>query len=66
MIRVFLLPGPFRCDLREGGTGARNRKDFEEIPEDARNALAFLWIERIDEAADAALCDKEREAPQAA
>lgn len=66
MIRVFPIPGPFRCDLREGGTAARNRKEFEEIPEDARKALEFLWIERIDEAANAALCDKDRKTPQAA
>jgi ATP-dependent Lon protease len=34
---------------------ARNRKDYEEIPEQARNALRFLWAERIDEVLDAAL-----------
>jgi ATP-dependent Lon protease len=34
---------------------ARNRKDYEEIPEQARNALRFLWAERIDEVLAAAL-----------
>jgi ATP-dependent Lon protease len=34
---------------------ARNRKDYEEIPEQARDALRFLWAERIDEVLDAAL-----------
>jgi ATP-dependent Lon protease len=34
---------------------ARNRKDYEEIPEQARNALRFVWAERIDEVLDAAL-----------
>jgi ATP-dependent Lon protease len=34
---------------------ARNRKDYEEIPEQARNSLRFLWVERIDEVLEAAL-----------
>ncbi|MGH7111718.1 MAG: S16 family serine protease, partial [Stellaceae bacterium] len=34
---------------------ARNRKDYEEIPEQARNALRFIWAERVDEVLDAAL-----------
>jgi ATP-dependent Lon protease len=29
---------------------ARNRHDFEEIPEEARKALEFVWLERVDEA----------------
>jgi ATP-dependent Lon protease len=28
---------------------ARNRKDYEEIPEAASNALRFLWAERIED-----------------
>ncbi|MBL6454661.1 endopeptidase La [Belnapia sp. T6] len=34
---------------------ARNRKDYEEIPEDARNRLEFVWLERAEEAIDQAL-----------
>ncbi len=34
---------------------ARNRKDFDEIPEDVRNRLEFLWLEYGDEAIAAAL-----------
>ncbi len=34
---------------------ARNRKDYEEIPEDARNRLEFIWLERVDDATAAAL-----------
>lgn len=30
---------------------ARNRKDFEEIPEAAREAMQFHWIEHVDELA---------------
>ncbi|MBV9076074.1 MAG: endopeptidase La, partial [Methylobacteriaceae bacterium] len=34
---------------------ARNRKDFEDIPEEVRRQLTFIWLERVDEAAAAAL-----------
>jgi ATP-dependent Lon protease len=34
---------------------ARNRKDYEDIPEEARNDLEFIWLERVDEAVEAAL-----------
>jgi len=45
---------------------ARNRKDFEDIPEDARKQIEFVWLETVDQAVEAALerqrFDKEREA----
>jgi ATP-dependent Lon protease len=34
---------------------ARNRRDQEEIPEDARNRLQLIWLERVDDAVEAAL-----------
>jgi ATP-dependent Lon protease len=34
---------------------ARNRKDLEDVPEDVRKILQFVWIEDIDQAAEAAL-----------
>jgi ATP-dependent Lon protease len=34
---------------------ARNRKDFEDIPEEVRQQLTFTWLERVDEAVSAAL-----------
>jgi ATP-dependent Lon protease len=34
---------------------ARNRRDYEDIPEDARNRLEIVWLERAEEATDAAL-----------
>jgi len=34
---------------------ARNRRDFEEIPQDARERLEFVWLERVDDAMAAAL-----------
>jgi ATP-dependent Lon protease len=39
---------------------ARNRRDYEEIPEEARRKLEFIWLERVDDAVAAAL------APEAA
>jgi ATP-dependent Lon protease len=44
---------------------ARNRKDFEDIPESARNELEFVWLEQVDEAIAAALGEQVRE-PEAA
>jgi ATP-dependent Lon protease len=34
---------------------ARNRRDQEEIPEDARKRLQLIWLERVDDAVEAAL-----------
>ena len=34
---------------------ARNKKDLEEIPESARKALEFVWLDNIDDALAAAL-----------
>ncbi len=34
---------------------ARNRRDYDEIPESARNSLRFLWAERVEDATEAAL-----------
>src|SRR5215813_7041667 len=45
---------------------ARNRKDYEEIPEAARNALHFLWAERVEDVIEAALEPASEPAPAAA
>jgi ATP-dependent Lon protease len=34
---------------------ARNKREFEEIPEDARDKLNFVWVDTVDEAIAAAL-----------
>jgi ATP-dependent Lon protease len=34
---------------------ARNRKDFDDIPEEVRNQIEFIWLERVEEAVAAAL-----------
>lgn len=42
---------------------ARNRKEFEEIPENAREQLRFVWVERVDDALEAALEPARETAP---
>ncbi len=38
---------------------ARNKRDLDEIPEDAKKKLEFIWLERVQDAVDAALeCEK--------
>ena len=39
---------------------ARNRRDFEEIPQGARDKLEFIWLERVDDAIAAALEEKRK------
>jgi ATP-dependent Lon protease len=34
---------------------ARNKKDFEDIPEQARQQLEFVWLETVEDALEAAL-----------
>ena len=45
---------------------ARNRKDFEDIPDDARKKLEFVWLERVDDAVAAALEEPAAAVPAAA
>ncbi len=44
-----------RAGIKRVMLPARNRKDFEDIPEEVRQQLAFVWLERVDDAAAAAL-----------
>ncbi len=43
---------------------ARNRRDLEDIPADARAGLTFVWLETVDEALEVALAP-ERELQEA-
>jgi ATP-dependent Lon protease len=45
---------------------ARKRKDYEEIPEATRNALRFLWAERVEDVIEAALDPASEPSPAAA
>jgi ATP-dependent Lon protease len=44
-----------RAGLRRIMLPARNRKDFEDIPEEVRQQLTFTWLERVDDAVFSAL-----------
>jgi ATP-dependent Lon protease len=60
-----------RAGLRRVLLPARNQKDFEDIPESARGALEFVWLEQVDDAMRAALGDdgsaeRERRTTEAA
>jgi ATP-dependent Lon protease len=34
---------------------ARNRRDYDDIPEEVRKTLEFVWLERVDDGVSAAL-----------
>jgi len=34
---------------------ARNRRDYDDIPEIARKEMEFVWLERVEQAVEAAL-----------
>jgi ATP-dependent Lon protease len=44
---------------------ARNRRDLEDIPQSTREALQFVWVERVAEALAVALGDAPPEEPAA-
>ena len=44
-----------RAGIRRVMLPARNRKDFDDIPEEARRQIEFVWLERVDDAVAAAL-----------
>ncbi len=44
-----------RAGLKRVMLPARNRRDYEDIPEEARKKLEFIWLERVDDAIAAAL-----------
>jgi ATP-dependent Lon protease len=41
---------------------ARNKKDYDDIPEGHRQQLEFIWLERVEEAVSAALAPATRDA----
>jgi ATP-dependent Lon protease len=51
-----------RAGIKRVMLPARNRKDFEDIPEEVRRELEFIWLERVEEAISSAL---EAKAPEA-
>ncbi len=55
-----------RAGIKRVMLPARNRKDFEDIPEEARRELEFIWLERVDDAVAAGLETKPQPAEVAA
>ena len=49
-----------RAGIKRVMLPARNRKDFEDIPEEVRRELEFVWLERVDEAIASALESEAR------
>ena len=52
-----------RAGIKSVMLPARNKRDFEEIPERARKELEFVWLEHVEQALDHALSresEKER------
>jgi ATP-dependent Lon protease len=44
---------------------ARNRRDYEDIPQSAREKLSFIWLEKVDDAVANALCEAKTPAAAA-
>jgi ATP-dependent Lon protease len=36
---------------------ARNRKDLLDVPEEVRSQIEFVWLEKVDDALEAALAE---------
>jgi ATP-dependent Lon protease len=53
-----------RAGIKRVMLPARNRKDFEDIPEEVRGELEFIWLERVDEAIAAALEPQAEATPE--
>jgi ATP-dependent Lon protease len=54
--------GAHRAGIRRIMLPARNRKDYDDIPEIARKEVDFIWLERVEEAVAAALEAKKGDA----
>ncbi|HVT51437.1 MAG TPA: S16 family serine protease, partial [Dongiaceae bacterium] len=55
-----------RAGIKRVMLPARNRRDFEDIPEQVRQALEFIWLERVEQAIAAALEPPKAAAREAA
>jgi ATP-dependent Lon protease len=44
-----------RAGLKRVMLPARNKRDYEDIPKSVRDNLEFIWLERVDQAIEAAL-----------
>ncbi len=44
-----------RAGIKRVMLPARNKRDFEDIPQEVREQLTFIWLERVDDAVSSAL-----------
>jgi ATP-dependent Lon protease len=44
-----------RAGIKRVMLPARNKRDFEDIPQEVREQLTFVWLERVDDAVSSAL-----------
>jgi len=51
--------GAHRAGIKRIMLPARNRKDYDDIPEIARKQVEFIWLDRVDDAVAAALEPKK-------
>jgi ATP-dependent Lon protease len=54
--------GAHRAGIRRIMLPARNRKDYDDIPEIARKEVEFIWLERVEQAVAVALEPKKADA----
>jgi ATP-dependent Lon protease len=47
-----------RAGIKRVMLPARNKKDFDEIPEEVRQMLDFIWLERVEQAVASAIEEK--------
>ncbi len=52
-----------RAGIKRVMLPSRNRKDFEDIPESARDALDFVWLEHVDDAIETVVGDRPSSPP---
>jgi ATP-dependent Lon protease len=57
--------GAHRAGIRRIMLPARNRKDYDDIPEIARREVEFIWLERVEEAVAAAVEPRKTDAAPA-
>ena len=47
-----------RAGVRTVLLPARNRKDLLDVPEEVRSQIEFVWLEKVDDALEAALAER--------
>ena len=48
-----------RAGIKRVMLPARNRRDYDDIPKEARDQLQFIWLETVDDALASGLTEKD-------